>query len=150
MQPFKYKYSIHNFIICLESIKLYQLNYYHLQKLHQKDIFHSNKILLSIYTIVDINVKTKNEKYRIYNILRNYSLCINNQNKIFFHQYLQRFTYKYKKYHKHNLNKIINKSKKLQTFLRIISLTYIYIIYKFLNTKTPWFIYYKLIQRRKL
>jgi len=149
MQSFKYNYVVSNFIICLKSIKLYSPKIFHLDKFHQKNIFKYSPILISINTILNITKISKNEKYRINNIIQSFSLYAQIKHTIVAYKYIQQFKYQYKKHSKYKFEPFINLDKKQTNTINTIAFTYIYILYKILNSKNPLFIYYYLTKHNK-
>ena len=133
MHSSKYKYSIHNFIICLQSVKL---NY-------QKKISNSDQPLTPINAILRISTIPLKEKHRINYIIESLSSSTHIKHRILAYKYLQQFIYKYEKYNQLTLK---SKTKKIYNALYTIALTHIYIVYKLLNSKKPLFTYYYLIK----
>lgn len=144
MKSFKHNYTIHNFIICLKSIKLYQTYTSHINKLYQKRTFNSNQNLILINTILNIKTISKQKKYRINNIIKHYSSSAQKKHSLLFHKYIQNFTYQYKEQGKHNFENCVDINTKKKNVLHIIAFTYVYILYKVLNSKNPIYIYYHL------
>jgi len=138
-------------IICLESINIDKKNEI-LDNIHQefknsKAILSKNKLKKqkklyceqSLYTMHKIlnSTKKKDRKNKIINLLQHYSnkkRCFNNHLNIIFSKYIDKFTYKYIKYHKYNfINKYYN--------VNNLSLIYMYLLYKTLNTNKKFYIY---------
>lgn len=147
MKSFKYNYTIYNFIICLKSIKLYQADTFHINKLYQKKIFNSNQNLILINKILNIRKKSKEKKYRINNIIKHHSSSAQTKHSLLFHKYIQNFTYQYKEQSKYNFEHCVNINTKKNNVIQTVAFTYVYILYKLLNSKNPIYIYYYLTRQ---
>lgn len=134
----KYKYSTHNFIICLKSIKIHQeintLKY--IPNLHQ--------FLIVIYTILKIRTQSIQKKLRLHYIITNYSFYAQRKHNLLIYKYVQKFTHEYKKY-----MLVLHVNKKRKNIIYTMACTYIYILYKLLKSKNPLFIYYFLIKNNQ-
>lgn len=146
MKSFKYNYTIYNFIICLKSIKLYQTDTFHIHKLYQKKICKPNQSLISINTMLNIRKVSKQKKYRIHNIIKHFSSSAQKKHSTLFHKYIQNFTYQYKEQSKYNFDNCVNIKTKKKSIIHTVALTYVYILYRILNSKNPLYIYHYLTQ----
>ena len=149
MKSLKDNYKTHNFITCLKSIKLYDIDISHAYKLHQKNILKYSQSLISISIILKIRTISKQKKYRINNIIKSQSSYTQKKQRILAHKYIQNFTYQYTKQKEGHLEYSTNINTNKQNKMNIIAFTYIYILYKLLNSKNPLYMYYYLIQQKK-
>lgn len=108
------------------------------------------KSLSTLRNILDSS-NQRYEKNKIISILKHYSSKKRYSNLEFnsiFSKYIDRFTYKYIKYYKYNF---INQDYKKNKSINKISLIYLYLLYKTLQTNKKFYIYKHLkLKRYKL
>lgn len=149
MKSFKCNYTEYIFIICLKSLQLYKTSFLHIHKLYQKNTLNPGQSLISINTILNIRRISRQKKYRINNILKNYSSHTKAEYNTLYYKYIQNFKYQYKKRKPYNLKYFIDIKTKKKHIINNMAVTYIYILYKLLNSNNPLYIYYFLTQQRK-
>jgi hypothetical protein len=148
MQLLKYKYLINNFMICLKSNRLFKQAVYQVNTSYQRNNFKFHHILLLVYNTINCRKESKQEQYRLNDLLNNYSFKKNKLNKKLTSKYLQIFAYKYSKSYKHTFKKDHNTYRSQLRTINIIALTYIYTIYKLIKSKQKIYTYGLLIMKR--
>ena len=146
MLIFRNRYSFTCFNICLKSINsnVFITSYFY--PLHRPDTMY--KKIRCINTILRIeNMKLK-QKIRFNFLLNNYSLYHTNKYSLLIYKYKAKFQYLYKTYYKSKLSFKGTTQKRYQTFIAIKARTYLYTVYRLLNSKYPLFIFYYLFNSK--
>lgn len=140
MRLLRPSYSTNKLLICLESAKLPYQIYYHIDEISVVDWLN---VYVKILTIVlNLKKETFRDQCRLKNILSSYRYYISEKVK---EKYTERFTYNYIRSHKNTLKCNINKKNTRLQALKLKALTYIYIVYKILQSKHPVYTYFLLV-----
>ena len=142
MRLMQYTYSINNFIICLQSTKLHDGPTNQPYIAAKKNI--SALRLFIIKDILNIKEKSKQEKIRLRNIIQSYSVNKKNYYNKLSNKYIIKFIYQYNQFYRYIK---INKKTNQENLIQIISLTYIYTIYRLIKSYNPIYIYYLLTKK---
>ncbi len=140
MRLLRPSYSTNKFLICLESAKLPYQRYYPLDKISIVDWLNVYVRILTI--VLNLKKETFRDQCRLKSILSSYQHYISEKIK---KKYTERFIYNYIKSHKNTLKYNVNKKNTRLQSLKLKALTYIYIIYKILQSKHPVYTYFLLV-----
>lgn len=146
MSILQYKYSRHTFINCLKSLKIQCSKAFLIFFFKKQNIIKNTTFFISTSTIIYVNKIAIEEKNRIQYIITNYSVYQKIKYNVLTHKYIDKFIYEYIKYHKYFLSKFINLNMTEWKSIKVIALVYVYTIYKLVNTKNPFFIFFHLIK----
>lgn len=148
MQLLKYTYFIKNFIICLQSNKVYNQTNKQININYKRNNLKFYQILILIYNIISIKKKSKQQKCRLNNLLTYYKLKKEKSQKELISKYLQIFIYKYSNSYKCTVKNNEKFYRSQLNTIHIIALTYIYTIYKLIRSNKRIYLYGLLIMKK--
>ena len=136
-------YSIKNFLICLESAKISSLKDYCLEPLSTTRWSYIHVKILK--TIMSLKKAPYEEKHRLKYLLSSYITPIDKKIHNINKKYTQRFTYNYLKFYEDIPTYDKEKKDKTLWAIKMRALTYVYLIYKILQSKHPIYSFFRLI-----
>lgn len=140
MKVFICNHSINHFLVCLNSAKLPYKKDYNLYTIPTINL--SNVHLAVLQAISALREHPTKDRFRLKYILDSYRYYAN---KAIENKYSQRFIYNYIKFYKNTLQYNIHKKHKILWGLKLQALTYIYLVYKILQSRHPLYSYFLLI-----